>query len=42
MTLATIDLVGIQHKPTVRSPRGHEQDADPVAALMGRVAELRG
>jgi hypothetical protein len=34
------DLTDIQHKPLVRSPRGHERQVDPVAPLQARIAEL--
>ena len=38
--LVAIDLTDIQHKPMARSPRGHEQEVDPLALLQARVAEL--
>jgi hypothetical protein len=38
--LVAIDLTDIQHKPMARSPRGHEQEVDPLALLQARIAEL--
>ena len=38
--LVGIDLADIQHRPLMRSPRGHEPAADPTAPLMARIAEL--